>query len=146
MRLKFPLKIEFEITSSCNLKCKHCMLNLRDKRELDSQKIKRLIDEWIHNGLLELQLTGGEPLLRSDLLDIIEYARSRGLKVLLSTNGMLITDKFAEKFGKLGAFIEISLDGSNKEVHNKIRNSEIFDYVIQGIEKLKYYNNKIMIF
>ena len=145
MRLSFPLKIEFEITSMCNLKCKHCMLNLTPKNELDKQSICDLIDDWVDNGLLELQLTGGEPLLRNDITDIIKYARSKGLKVLVSTNGTLITEELSECLANSGAFIEISLDGSCARIHDSIRGSGSFDKTITGIRVLKHYNNKIMI-
>ena len=91
MRLQFPLKIEFEITSRCNLKCNHCMIEINKKKnELNALEIKKLIDDWHKCGLMELQFTGGEPTIRSDLIEIIEYSRQKGLKVLLSTNGTLI--------------------------------------------------------
>ena len=145
MRIQFPLKIEFEITSKCNLGCKHCMLKLSQKEEMSKLQICGLIDEWVSNGLLELQLTGGEPLLRNDLLDIILYARKKGLKVLVSTNGTLITEEFSKQLSNTGAFIEVSLDGSCEFVHDSIRGKGSFNKTITGIKMLKNYNNKVML-
>lgn len=145
MRLSFPLKVEFEITSACNLRCNHCMLDHIHSTELKYETITALIDKWAEDGLLELQFTGGEPLLRDDLIDLVEYARNKGIKVLISTNGTLISESFAERLSKTGAYIEISLDGSAGHIHDSIRGTGAFDETIRGIEKLAKYNNRLMI-
>ena len=147
MRIQFPLKVEFEITSRCNLGCRHCMVNTNQSniQELTTDEIFKLIDDWVANGLLEFQLTGGEPTLRDDMIDVAEYAISKGLKVLISTNGTNITEELAERIGKCGAFVEVSLDGSNAEIHDLIRSKGSFDKTVNGIKLLRKYTNKLMI-
>lgn len=145
MRIKFPLKIEFEITTKCNMHCKHCMLQLEPSEELSKDVIVKHIDNWVASGLLELQFTGGEPFLREDMVELVEYATQKGLKVLISTNGTLITEEASKRLAKTGAYIEISLDGSTETVHDAIRGKGAFYKTCQGIDLLKRYGNKIMI-
>lgn len=78
--------------------------------------------------------TGGEPLLREDLFELIAYAKSRGFAVFIATNGTLITKEVAKLLRKYNVGVVIGLDGMNPEVHDSIRGVEgAYDAVIAGI-------------
>ena len=86
--------VAWEITRRCNLFCAHCRASSEDKQyedELSIQECYQLIDEIIKVGKPILILTGGEPLARPDVLQIAKYGVSKGLKVVMGTNGTLIS-------------------------------------------------------
>lgn len=93
--------LTIELISSCNLKCKHCYIPENQEFLLDFEKVIELIDQAYGLGVLDLLLTGGEILLRSDLLDIVKYARSKHLRVSIMSNATLITEELVESLSKL---------------------------------------------
>lgn len=115
---RFPLACQWELTCRCNLRCVMCYTDCRNnpdsvRRELTTAEIVRILDQLIEAGLLELCLTGGEPLARADFFEIYEYAVSRGLLVTLFTNGTLITESVADRLAALPPHrVEISLHGT----------------------------------
>lgn len=132
--------VELEITRQCNLRCKHCYSNSGIKRddELTSEEIKKLIDELAHIGVLNIVLTGGEPLLHPHLFDIIEYIRSKPMSCIVFTNGTLVTKEIVHKFKELGIIsVAISIDGATAETHDTFRGVESFEKVVQAIIMLK---------
>ncbi|MBU0547651.1 MAG: radical SAM protein [Candidatus Omnitrophica bacterium] len=143
-KINFPLvppdTLQISLTSRCNLKCQMCnvwkVANISE--ELTLQEIKGILDQCRQWGVKEVNLCGGEPLLCEICLDVIEYAKSLGLTVILTTNGTLITEGLAEKLtqSKLD-IITISLDGARPETHDKIRGQlGAFNKIIQGIAHL----------
>ncbi|MGM0470350.1 MAG: radical SAM protein, partial [Promethearchaeati archaeon] len=92
---RIPLSLELEITARCNLNCKHCYINLRandeiaKRNELSKEDIKEIIDESISLGAISCTLTGGEPLLRGDFIDIYLYLKKKGILVSVFTNATL---------------------------------------------------------
>lgn len=145
--LKFPLKVEYEITSRCNFNCIHCMSKTnRNGNELSYTEIRELIDQLVDENTVEMQFTGGEPFIREDLVEHIRYANEKGLKVLVSSNGSLITDSISKELAKCSkCTVEISIDGP-EEIHNKIRgNNNAYHLAIRGIKTLKKFNNRVMI-
>ncbi|MBI5873376.1 MAG: radical SAM protein [Candidatus Omnitrophica bacterium] len=144
MEKRIPYMGALELTYRCNLNCQHCFCNLspgneKGKDELSLKEIKRLIDEMVGIGCLWLLLTGGEPLLRKDFLDIYDYAISRGVLLEIFTNAALITDEIAKKFAQeppLG--IEISVYGASAQVYDSVsRVHGSFDKAMKGIGRLK---------
>ena len=88
-----PLTVIFNLTNRCNTKCRHCYAGYfsRDtSRELSTQEVKRLIQDLKDNGCLRISFSGGEPLLRQDITELIEYAQTLGLSVTLNSNGILV--------------------------------------------------------
>ncbi len=92
--------VAWEITRSCNLFCAHCRASANYgpyEGELSLEECYRLIDQILEVGKPILILTGGEPLLRHDVFEIAEYAANQGLRVVLGSNGTLITEEVATR-------------------------------------------------
>lgn len=120
-----PLVMSWNITRKCNLKCSHCYINATTKEitnELTTSEGKNLIDQISEVSRPLLILSGGEPLLRDDVFELIKYGVSKGLKMGVGSNGSLIDRKIAKKLKKAGATtISISLDSSKPELHDEFR-------------------------
>jgi len=139
LRRRLP-SIMLEITRHCNLQCKHCYSNSGTKREgeLTYEEIKQLIDELAHTGVLNIVITGGEPLLHPHLFDILAQARSKPLSCMVFTNGTLITEEVVRQFKELGIVsVAISIDGATAETHNAFRGVKSFNRAVQAIKMLK---------
>ncbi len=116
--------ISWNVTKACQLKCRHCYRDagLRDDNELSTEEGVRLIDEIAAAGFKVLILSGGEPLLRPDILGLIKHARGLGLRPVLGTNGLLIDRAMARQLKEAGlARAGISLDSIHEEVHDDFR-------------------------
>ena len=102
-------------TKACNLRCIHCYYTAHaqpDPDELTTSEAKAMIDDLAGFGVPVLLFSGGEPLLREDLFELGTYARERGLRTVISTNGTLITQDVAARIKETGfAYVGISLDG-----------------------------------
>lgn len=145
MECKFTIpeqgkKAIWEITNQCNYMCKYCIFSSnckKDKNELDTKECIHIIDELHKNGFNILKITGGEPLLRKDIIDIIKYAKEKDMKVDISTNASLITDTLAIEIKKTNIdMVHVSLDGHNKAIHEEARGENTFDRTVRGIRKL----------
>lgn len=139
--------VVWNITNKCNFKCKHCYSNAvghKDKEELSTKEAKELIDDLASMKVPVILLSGGEPLMRDDLFEIIEYISSKGIKVSLSTNGSLITRYTAKNLKDLGiSYIGISLDGTSK-TNDYFRGIEgAYESIIRAIENCKEVKQKI---
>ncbi len=116
--------ISWNVTKACNLKCVHCYRDagIRDPQELNLQEAKELLGEIAQAGFKILVLSGGEPLLRKDIYEIIAFARSCGLRPVLGTNGTLIDKNTAKKLKQAGlARAGISLDSTSPDIHDEFR-------------------------
>ena len=107
--------VVWNLTRQCNLSCIHCYASAdsqRSPQEMDTSAGKALIGDLADFGVPVILFSGGEPLLRKDLFDLVSFAREQGVRIALSTNGTLITDKVAKRLSDLGfAEVGISLDG-----------------------------------
>jgi radical SAM protein with 4Fe4S-binding SPASM domain len=131
-----PLTLHLELTDSCNLRCRHCSAgNLpRNERMLTLEELEGLFTSMKRIGTFRLGLTGGEPLLRDDLMDIIDLAVKYGLSPCLTTNGLLLTEEIAEELGKRAlAWLNISLEGATPQTHDYIRGKGTFNQVLERI-------------
>lgn len=137
-----PLTVSWSITRKCNQKCIYCGINSIKKIELDTKTIFDIIDELSLIGTESIVFTGGEPLLREDIGDIIDYTKSRKILPMLNTNGKLIK-KLINKIANVSK-ITVSLDGP-RDIHNKLRQDESFDEVIEAIELCKSENIRVVI-
>ena len=121
------------------MNCIHCgATKERYSKELTTEEIKKVIDELAHIRVRFFAVTGGEPLLRRDLLEVLEYASKKGIKTGIATNGFLINEEMAHKIGNIKvSSVQISLDGT-ESTHNEIRqNKESFQRVVNAIRLLK---------
>ncbi|MDO8724940.1 MAG: heme b synthase [Candidatus Methanoperedens sp.] len=139
--IKPPRLIAWELTNACNLACIHCRASaIKDPApdELSTAEAKHFVDELIEYKPIII-LTGGEPLLRKDVYDIAQYASGHGLRVVLATNGTLLTPDIARHLKEVGIQrVSISIDGSTKETHDIFRGEPgAFDGAMLGINMLK---------
>ena len=108
-----PLVMSWNVTRECNMKCSHCYINATEKKlenELTTEEAKKLMDQICQVSKPLLILSGGEPLLRPDIYELIEYGTSKGLKMGFGSNGSLIDDDVAAKLKAAGiATVSISL-------------------------------------
>jgi len=141
-----PYYVLWDCSRNCNLNCVHCGASKEKyEKELTTAEIKDLIDELAKIKVGFFAATGGEPLLRRDLLEVMDYASKRGIKTGFATNGYFIDEKKAEEIKKVGiSSIQISLDGSEK-THNQIRgNPQSFQKAIRAIKLLQKQKIKIV--
>ncbi len=122
MAQRIPLDGTLELTFRCNLSCRHCYCLVDpEKKELSFQEVCRVIDEIAAAGCLWLLLTGGEPLVRPDFLDIYTYARKKGLIITLFSNATLLTKEIADQLRKQKPFVtEITLYGMTQETYESM--------------------------
>ncbi len=133
--------VVWNITRNCNLKCVHCYNDSgADKKcdELSTAQAKGVIDDLAGFGVPSVLFSGGEPLMRPDLFDLIEYTVGHGLRAVISTNGTLISADVAQKIQQLGvSYVGISLDGIGP-VNDKFRGvAGAFDRAVKGIRHCK---------
>jgi len=136
-----PRLVAWELTNACNLACIHCRASaIKDPSpdELSTDEAKHFVDELVEYKPIII-LTGGEPLLRADVYDIAGYAQGRGLRVVLATNGTLLTPDIARRLKEVGIQrVSISIDGSNAVTHDAFRGEPgAFDAALGGIDILK---------
>jgi radical SAM protein with 4Fe4S-binding SPASM domain len=116
-----PLSAHLDLTYRCNERCVHCYLDHDDRGELTRQEVFKLLRELACAGTLILTLSGGEPLLRSDFFEILDYARALTFSVKIKTNGLLIGPSQAALLHKYGVQqIQISIYSHRAEVHDGI--------------------------
>ncbi|MHC4156411.1 MAG: radical SAM protein, partial [Planctomycetota bacterium] len=129
--------VVWNITRACNLKCVHCYNDSGSSRaddELSTKEAKEVLQDLASFGVPSVLFSGGEPMLRKDLLELMDYARQLGLRTVISTNGTLITEDAAQSIQRVGvSYVGISLDGVGP-VNDRFRGVKgAFDKAVQGI-------------
>lgn len=143
IKLKNPLSVCWQITTKCNLNCKYC---LSDSGScgiygLDTKEAKEIINQLGRLGINRLDFTGGEPLIRKDLKELIDTAKQNNINTIVTTNTTLLNEENIETL-KSADLVQISIDGP-EEVHNDQRQKEVFKQTIENIKKLKAEGCKI---
>ncbi|HQI25090.1 MAG TPA: radical SAM protein, partial [Smithella sp.] len=133
--------VVWNMTRRCNLKCIHCYSNSADidyPDELTTEEGKKLIDDLAAFGSPVILFSGGEPLIRKDLLELAQYATKKGMRAVISTNGTLITKDIAAKLQKVGlSYVGVSLDGLEK-THDRFRGKKgAFAAAMDGIRNCR---------
>lgn len=128
---KGPASVSLIITHRCNQRCVYCSLPERPAAEMTTAQIKRLIDEFRALGTYRFSVSGGEPLLREDLPEIIGHAKARGLLVNVNTNGALLPARI-DALKEL-ALLVVSLDGP-APMHEANRGAGTFASTMAGLE------------
>jgi AdoMet-dependent heme synthase len=119
--LKIPLNAQLDVTWKCNERCIHCYLDHGTGGDMTTDEIKSLLDQLAAAGTLFLTISGGEIMLRADIFEIAAYARWLRFDVKLKTNGILIGEREAARFGCLGVReVDISIYSRRPEVHDAI--------------------------
>ncbi len=131
--------VVWNMTQRCNLKCVHCYAHAVDpsahKDPISTQQAMDMIDDLAGYGAPVLLFSGGEPLVREDLVELAKYATSKGMRAVISTNGTLITKSKAKELKEVGlSYVGISLDGA-KDIHDQFRGvSGSYEKALQGVE------------
>lgn len=130
--------VSWNVTNACNLKCAHCYRDAGAKKadELSTDEGRALIDEIARAGFKIMIFSGGEPVMRDDLYELVAYARERGLRPVLGTNGTLITHEVARKLKEAGmTAVGISLDSMDKKAHDDLRGvAGSWDAAVDGMK------------
>jgi heme b synthase len=134
--------VAWEITRSCNLSCLHCRASSEYgpyEGEFNTERCFELIDDIAVFSNPVIILTGGEPYLRKDIFEIAAYGDRKGLRMVLATNGTLVTDEIAGKTRESGIKrVSISIDGSTQEKHDSFRGVPgAFEGSMTGIDAFK---------
>jgi len=137
----------WEATIKCNLACAHCRRlesNEAVVTDLLTSQAKDLIEQLARLGKKQsimsvLVFSGGEPLCRDDIFELVAYAKSLGIIPALATNGTMINAETAQKIADSGIVrVAVSLDGATSQVHNKLRQLEgSFEQALEGIKHLR---------
>ncbi|MGK2901797.1 MAG: mycofactocin radical SAM maturase [Mycobacterium sp.] len=137
--LDAPICLTWELTYACNLSCVHCLSSSgkRDPRELSTQQCKDIIDELERMQVFYVNIGGGEPTVRSDFWELVDYATEHHVGVKFSTNGVRIDEKVAAKLAASDYVdVQISLDGATAEVNDEVRGPGSFAMAIRALENL----------
>ncbi len=137
-----PNEIMIEVTHRCNLDCTFCFNKLyikrgEHRRELDTSSVKQIIDKIKISGVKIVRFTGGEPLLRDDIFELMAYAHGKKLKVWLNTNATLITRHNVGNIVKYVDNVLVPLNAYNSKDEEEITGKNSFNSKIRGILLLK---------
>ena len=131
--------VVWNMTQRCNLKCVHCYAHAVEpsahKDPISTEQAKAMIDDLAQFGAPVILFSGGEPLVREDLVDLAKYATSKGMRAVISTNGTLITKAKAKELKEVGlSYVGISLDGA-ETVHDQFRGvAGSYKLALKGVE------------
>ncbi len=147
MRFDVPSVAQIELTYECNNHCCFCYNYLRDgkenksyKNELNTKLWKDIILKLKKAGVFHVLFTGGEPLLREDIAELVKFAVQNGLSCTINTNGRKITEELANLLEKYDVNLNISLHSLNRSMHNFLTNTASFDQVIENFGILSKHN------
>lgn len=133
MRNNYPTIVCWRITSKCNRNCPFCFRP--DRQNLSTKEIYKIIDNLVKYGVKGIGITGGEPLLRKDIVNILKYIWKEDIKICLATN-MDLYSKYQKSINKYVTTIGIPVEGSTKEIHDFLRGAGNFHNVIDAIDKI----------
>jgi len=133
--------IVWNVTRRCNLRCVHCYSHSQNKKyegELTTEEGKKFLADIAEMGSPVILFSGGEPLMRRDIFDLIAFARSKKMRTVLSTNGTLIDKRVAQKLKDFDlSYVGISLDGF-EETHDRFRKVKgSFRKAVEGIRRCR---------
>jgi mycofactocin radical SAM maturase len=137
--LDAPICLTWELTYACNLSCVHCLSSSgrRDPRELDTAGCRALIDEFERMQVFYVNIGGGEPTVRPDFWDLVDYATAHHVGVKFSTNGIKITDEVARRLAASDYVdVQISLDGATEAVNDAVRGRGSYHTAVRAMEHL----------
>jgi len=131
-----PTQVTLEVTNRCNIQCKYCLIGDFQKKSLSVlsyEEFKRLISDLSDLGVFTIDFSGGEPFLRSDLLNLLKYARTLNISVKVTTNGTILRHNIIDSLIDIVDVIQISIDGSAQNIHNTTRGGEL-ERIIKSAE------------
>ena len=141
--LDAPICLTWELTYACNLQCVHCLSSSgqRDERELSTEEAKKILDDLRDLQVFYINIGGGEPMVRRDFFELLEYSVANGIGVKFSTNGAFIDKEKAQRLAAMDYLdIQISLDGVDAATNDAVRGEGSYDMAIRAMENLKAAN------
>ena len=137
--LDAPICLTWELTYACNLACVHCLSSSgrRDPDELSTDECRALIDEFERMQIFYVNIGGGEPTVRADFWELVDYATDHHVGVKFSTNGSRITDEVARRLAASEYVdVQISLDGATASVNDAVRGEGSYDTAITAMRRM----------
>ena len=137
--LDAPICLTWELTYACNLACVHCLSSSgrRDPRELTRRQCMDVIDELERMQVFYVNIGGGEPTVRPDFWELVDYATAHHVGVKFSTNGVRITPAIATRLAGCDYVdVQISLDGATAEVNDAVRGRGSYDMALRALDHL----------
>jgi mycofactocin radical SAM maturase len=137
--LNAPICLTWEWTYACNLSCTHCLSSSgrRDPEEISTDEIKAVVDELERMQVFYINVGGGEPTVRSDFWELLDYCIDHHVGVKFSTNGVKISSERAKRLAQTDYVdIQLSLDGATPEVNDRVRGPGSYRMAIQAMENL----------
>ena len=137
--LDAPICLTWELTYACNLQCIHCLSSSgqRDSRELSTAEAKRVLDELRDLQVFYINIGGGEPMVRRDFFELVEYSVGIGIGVKFSTNGAFIDADKARRLASMDYLdIQISLDGVDAATNDVVRGTGSYDMARRAMDNL----------
>ena len=141
--LDAPICLTWELTYACNLQCVHCLSSSGqlDERELSTEEAKKILDDLRDLQVFYINIGGGEPMVRRDFFELLEYSVAHGIGVKFSTNGAFIDEEKARRLAAMDYLdIQISLDGVDAATNDAVRGEGSYDMAIRAMENLKAAN------
>ena len=141
--LKFPIQLDFELNSSCNLKCPMCPISAESPKGkgkstwFDFDFFKEIIDYSVSQGTRAIKLNYiNEPLIRNDVVKFVDYAKNKGIiDIYFSTNGILLKEKISRELIQAGLTrIQISIDAVTQKTYDKVRPGGNLKKIIENVE------------
>lgn len=133
-------RVIWEVTNSCNYGCRYCIFSSTSRKpaeELDTERIYQTIDGLKAEGFTHIKVTGGEPFMRPDLIDILRYIERAGFKLDISTNAAFITEEVTQQLSALDLeMVHVSLDGHTQELQETIRGKRTYEPTMRGLNLL----------
>jgi mycofactocin radical SAM maturase len=137
--LDAPICLTWELTYACNLSCVHCLSSSgrRDPRELSAAQCRAVIDELERMQVFYVNIGGGEPTVRPDFWDLVDYATAHHVGVKFSTNGVKITPAVAARLAASDYVdVQISLDGATADVNDAVRGAGSYATALRAMTNL----------
>ena len=137
--LAAPICLTWELTYACNLSCVHCLSSSgrRDPQELTTAECRAVIDELQRMQVFYVNIGGGEPTVRPDFWELVDYATGHDVGVKFSTNGVKITSDVARRLaGRDYVDVQISLDGATPEVNDAVRGPGSYELALRAMRNL----------
>ncbi|MEV8511582.1 mycofactocin radical SAM maturase [Dactylosporangium sp. NPDC051484] len=138
--LDAPICLTWELTYACNLSCVHCLSSSgrRDPRELSTAEAKAVIDELERMQVFYVNIGGGEPTVRPDFWELVDYATAHHVGVKFSTNGVKISPEVAQRLAASDYVdVQISLDGATAEVNDAVRGAGSWATAMRAMSNLR---------
>lgn len=138
--LDAPICLTWELTYACNLQCVHCLSSSgqRDPRELTTAEAKRVLDELRDLQVFYINIGGGEPMIRRDFFELLDYSIAQGIGVKFSTNGAFIDFEKAQRLASMEYLdIQISLDGTDADTNDAVRGDGSYGMARRAMDNLK---------